>query len=128
MGSIKSFLLGSNLNSFTAKLLVILSYLWLFAYGTYAFYIAGDSWVKAGVFLLTGITVYILLRVLALLLESVINALYYISGTQKELFDYMGESKNSFNEINRSIKETSAFFKRVEDKLDLNNTSTDNEK
>lgn len=120
MSGIKSFLLGSNINSFTGKLLLVLSYIWLLCIEGYSVLQLNVSPVKASVFALFGVTVFVVLRAFVLILESVLNALYYVSGTQKEVYNYMGQTQNTLNEISRTLAETSDFFKRVEKKLDLN--------
>lgn len=120
MSGIKSFVLGRNINSFTGKLLLALSYLWLGAIELYSVLHLKEVPLTAAVLALLGITVFVVLRAFVLILESVLNALYYISGTQKELYNYMGQTQNTLNEISRTVEETSVFFKRVETKLDLN--------
>lgn len=125
MGKVTAFIMAKNVNSLTGKLLILLSYIWFVGF----IYVAccKETLFASAVTVLMGITVFVLLRALTLILESVVNMLYYVSGTQKEVLNYMGHTQNSLNEIRRSLEEGGEFFKRVEGKLDLDVKDSEND-
>lgn len=121
MSKVTSFIMAKNVNSLTGKLLILLSYVWFAAFIYSA--CCKETIAGSAATVLVGFTVFVLFRAMTLVLESAVNMLYYVSGTQKEVLNYMGHSQNSLNEIRRLLEESSEFYRRVEGKLDLN---TDN--
>lgn len=117
MNRIKAFVFAGNIKSQTGKILMLLSYIWFFVF---VYFATLKETLNASLLTgLIGVTVFVAIRAFALITESLINILYIAGGMDKELNSLSGETKNSLNEIERNLKETASFFKRVEDKLDL---------